>query len=297
MKIQNKYLKKLLFPPIWVLLLLTAVSAAALVAVFVKGMEEHPVAYMVYVLSFYTLSVDSLFCALVLPGVYRAAKEKVYGNRIGNRYMTDKVFRTHVNLYASLGVNLLYVGVHVLSWALYRSAWFWILAVYYGILAVMRFLVLRYINRNKVGTDLAGEWRRARLCSWILILINLVLTGAVLMILYQRKGMAYHGMLIYVMAAYTFYMATNAIINIFKYRKLGSPILSTAKIISLTSAMVSMLSLETAMFAAFGADTPAMTKNILIIATGAGISVVVMVMAIYMLWRSKKELKKEIMDG
>ena len=44
--------KKLLFPPLWLILLLTVVSATALVAVFLKGWEETPVAYVIYVLSF-----------------------------------------------------------------------------------------------------------------------------------------------------------------------------------------------------------------------------------------------------
>ena len=59
--------KKLLFPPIWLMALLVIVSAAALTFVFVQGMEQSVPAYIVYVLAFYTLSVVSVFCVLVLP--------------------------------------------------------------------------------------------------------------------------------------------------------------------------------------------------------------------------------------
>lgn len=58
---------KILYPPIWLMILLTAVSAVALSAVFIKGWNESPVAYVVYVLSFYTLVVLTLFFAMVLP--------------------------------------------------------------------------------------------------------------------------------------------------------------------------------------------------------------------------------------
>ena len=57
----KKFGKKLLFPPIWLMALLTVVSAVSLTMVFVKGMEQSVIAYIVYVLSFYTLSVVTVF--------------------------------------------------------------------------------------------------------------------------------------------------------------------------------------------------------------------------------------------
>lgn len=83
----------------------------------------------------------------------------------------------------------------------------------------------------------------------ILMTLNLTLSGTVLMIIHQNKGYEYHGMLIYVVAMYTFYVAIHAVISVIKYRKHQSPVMSTAKIISLSAALVSMLSLETAMLA------------------------------------------------
>lgn len=107
--------KKLLLPPVWLMILLICLSAAGLVAVFVNGWDTAPVAYGVYVLAFYTLSVVSVFCAMVLPKQYGRIKGKVLANPLGNRYMTDEIFRTKVSLNLSLGINLLYVGINVLS--------------------------------------------------------------------------------------------------------------------------------------------------------------------------------------
>ena len=284
--------KKLLFPPIWCMLLLTVISTAALVFVFVKDLEESPIAYAVYVVSFYTFSVLCVFFAMVLPKRYRAIKQKVYDNPLGNRYMTDVQFKNHVSLYCSLGINLLYVGTNVFSACFYRSAWFAIFAAYYAILAIMRFLLVRYIHKNKLGEKRLMELRRSRLCAIILTTLNLVLSGAVLMILYQGRGFAYHGILIYVMAMYTFYVTTTAIIDLVKYRKYNNPILSTAKVIKMAAALVSMLSLETAMFSSFGNEMTPQNKRIMVALTGAGVSVVVIAMAIYILVRSTKEIKR-----
>ncbi|MBQ9080693.1 MAG: hypothetical protein IJY27_06445 [Clostridia bacterium] len=292
MKDWKKLGKKLLFPPLWLMIILTLLSASGLVAVFLKGWEESPIAYVIYVLAFYTLGVVCIYCSMVLPRQYRAIKQKIYDTKYGNRFMTDVAFKNHVTLYVSLGINLLYVGVNVLSYFLYGSIWFTILAVYYTILAVMRFLLLRYFRAKQVGGDLISEWRRARVCAIILLLINFVLSGAVLMILYQNRGFEYHGMMIYVMAMYAFYVTTHSVVDIVKYRKYNSPVLTTAKIISLAAAMVSMLSLETAMLSQFGTETTVETKQILIAATGAGVSVVVITMAVYMIVRATKQINK-----
>lgn len=284
--------KKLLFPPIWLMVLLTVFSTAALVAVFIKGWETHPVAYAVYVVAFYSLCVVSVFCVTVLPKQFKQIKKTILANPLGNRYMTDKAFRTKVSLNCSLGINLLHVAIHVLMWYLYQSWWFVVLAVYHVILSVMRFLLARYVGLNAIGSNRFGELKRALACSCIMLLLNLFLSGAVLMMVYQNRGFAYHGILIYVVALFTFYNTTFAIMDMVKYRRFESPVMSTAKSISMAAALVSMLNLETAMFAEFGAEMAKADQQLMIMLTGAGISIAVIAMAVNMILRCTKEIKK-----
>jgi len=285
--------RKLLFPPVWLMGLLTVASAVLLTLVFVKGWEQQIVAYFVYILSFYTLCVVTLFCVLVLPGQYGRIREKIYNNPLGNRYMTDRVFRTNISLSVSFAISMLYVAINLWSWHMLGSYWFMVLAVYYVIMAVMRFLLVRYVRIQKIGTDILGEWKRSRTCACILLLVNLSLSGAVLMILYQNRGYDYPGILIYVMALYTFYSTTHAIVDMVRYRKLGSPVMSTAKVVSLSAALVSMLNLETAMFVQFGADMAQQDQNLMIILTGAGISATVVTLSVILIVRATKEIRRE----
>ena len=284
--------KNILFPPVWLLVLLTVAAAAALVWVFLNGMAEHWIAYGIYVLSFYALVADCAFLVLVLPKQYRKIKQTVYDNPLGNRYMTDKVFRARVSLYLSLGINLLYVGLQGVQWYLFRSWWFVVLAAYYVILSLMRFLLVRYVHKNEPGAHVLAEWKTGRICAYILLLVNLSLSAAVLMILYQDRGYDYGSILIYVMALYTFYSTIHAIVDIIKYRKLGSPIMSTAKIVSLSAALVSMLNLETAMFSQFGGDLAPEHQRLFIILTGAGVSVIVVAMSVGLIVRATKEVRR-----
>jgi hypothetical protein len=205
--------------------------------------------------------------------------------------MTDAVFKSNVGLYRSLAINLIYVVVNGVSGYIYQTYWFVIFAVYYAIIAVMRFLLVRYVIKNPIGNNHLGELKRARLCAYILMTVNLVLSGAVLMMVFFDRGFQYQGFLIYVIAMYTFYTTTTAVIDMIKYRKYKSPIMSITKVIKMASALFSMLFLETAMLSQFGAETPLMTKKILIMATGGGISAVVVTTAIYMIVRTTREIR------
>lgn len=283
--------KKILFPPIWVMLVLTIFSAAALVAVFLNGWELSVIAYISYALSAYTLCTVTIFLTMVLPNRYRAIRQKIYENPFGNRYMNDRGFRTKVSLYISLGINLLYVVLQGLQWYLFQSWWFVVLSAYYSILSVMRFLLLRYVRANEIGSSILSEWKRSRVCACILMLVNLCLSGAVLLILYEDKGYDYPGILIYVMALYTFYSTINAMVQTIKYRKLGSPVVSTTKVIALSAALVSMLNLETAMFSQFGREMAVENQQLMIILTGAGISIAVNIMSAVLIVKSTRAIQ------
>lgn len=289
--------KKLLFLPLWLIIILTVFSAVALVAVFVKGWETHPVAYVIYVVSFYTLTVICILCWKTLPGYYKSAKRKVYDNKYANRYLTDAAFKTHVNLYRSLAINLIYVAFNAVMGIVYSTWWFGIFALYYAIMAIMRFLLVRYARRNPIGKQRLAELKLARLCAYILMTVNLALSGAVLMMVYHNRGFAYQGILIYVVAMYTFYTTTTAIVEMVKYRKYKSPIMSISKIIKLAAALFSMLFLETAMFAQFGGDMSPKNQQIMIMATGGGISVIVVTLAVYMIVCCTKEIRQDFISS
>lgn len=284
--------KRLLFPPIWVILILTVLSTVALVLVFVKGWESLQIAIVVYVLAFYSLVILCLCCWKTIPPYYKYVKQKVYANEYANKYFTDATFKTHIGLYGSFTINLIYIVVNVVSAVVYSTFWFAIFATYYAVMASMRFLLVRYMRRNQIGKSRLGELKCSRACACILMTVNLVLSGVVLMMIYFNRSFQYQGYLIYVMALYTFYITTTAVRDLIRYRKYHSPVMSVTKIIKLAAALFSMLFLETAMFSQFGEDTsPKLQKN-MIMATGGGISVIVVTMAVYMIVSTTKEIRK-----
>ena len=115
--------------------------------------------------------------------------------------------------------------------------------------------------------------------------------GIIVYMVTQDRGFSYPGLLIYAMAMYAFYITISAIINVIKHRSHKSPVMSAAKAVSLTAALVSMLSLETAMLARFGSDETEF-RRMMLGASGGIVCAFVLAMAIYMIVRSTKQLKK-----
>ena len=191
-------------------------------------------------------------------------------------------------MYQGVLINLLYVALKFGSGIYYNSIWFVSLAGYYFLLALMRFSLLHYVRSRK--RDKSSEWKRYRFCGIVLLVMNQALTAIVVIVVRQNKGFEYAGFLIYAMALYAFYAVITSVINVVKFRKYGSPIMSAAKAINLTAALVSMLSLETAMLAQFGGDD-ASFRQIMTSATGAGVCVIVLGMAFFMIAKSTKILK------
>lgn len=288
----KKFFYKLIFPPFWVVIAFVLLTIFGMIIAISSGMANSVINYAIYGISFYGLSITIAFFIKNGKGEFKKLKTRVYNTKYGNRYFTDIDFKTNVSLYLNLLVNIGNIALNIIYGFVFDTNWFFILALYYATLTVVRFFLALYTRKNTLGSNMLGEWRRARLCAAVLTLINLSLTGVVLMMMYQNKGFTYAGILIYVMAAYSFYHVTVAIVELIKHRKYESPIINSVKSVKLAAALVSMLSLETAMLSSFGSNMPDSEKRIFIAATGAGISIIVIGLSSYMIVKSTNEINK-----
>lgn len=290
MKDFKRSLNKLLFPGLAVVIISVPVAAALLIYTFSYEKEYSPVAYISYILSAYSLIIVCARIIRMLKGDFNAV---LHRNQYIHRYLTDIPFKTHVSLYLSLGINLLFVAMKLFYGVYYRSVWFGTLAVYYIMLAVMRFLLLRHVKRNAIGKELVSELRQYRLCGVILMLMNIALSGVVVLVVRKNEGFYYAGYLIYVVAMYAFYNIISAVRDVVKYREYKSPVMSAAKVIKFAAALVSMLSLETAMLMQFDTgENPPFFRKAMTAATGGSVCLLVFAMAVFMLVKSARQLNR-----
>ena len=283
-------LERLLHPPKWVLLTLPPIVFAALIYVLLKGKNSVPT-YIIYCMSAYCLTI----WILPLPRLFRKAKEammhRLTGTVFGGKYIGDLAFRGSVSIYQGMMVNFLYVVFRIFVGIRYASVWFLTIAIYYLLLGIMRLsLILSYRNRN-----MKSELRCYRRTAWLLFLLNIPMGGMIVLMVLTDSGYSYPGYVIYLSALYTFYTIILAIVNLVKYRKLGSPILSAAKILNFVAALMSLLGLQTAMISQFstkGEDFRRMMNAL----TGGGVWFSVILIAVTMLLRSRKMKEVKSID-
>lgn len=140
---------------------------------------------------------------------------------------------------------------------------------------------------------MADELDRYRTCGWVFLIMNLALSLMIFFMVYWNRTFQHHEITTITLAAYTFTAFTMAIINIVKYRKYNSPVYSASKIISLASASVSMLTLESTMLTTFNDGSVSLVgKKIMLGCTGGAVSAFVLTMAVYMIVQSTKKLKE-----
>lgn len=284
----KKILNKLLFPHIAVVIALVPIAAAMLIYAFAVPSANQIVAYASYFVSAYALTV---LCVRA-PELWRKLQAFQKENKYIVRYNSDAQLRIRISLYGSVAMNTLYALMQLITGFYHHSVWFYALAGYYSILALMRFLLLKDRRKQSSEKDLFMEYLHYRFCGIMLLLMNLTLSVIVFYIVWQNRGFEHHYIQTIAMAAYTFATMTMAIVNVIKYRKYESPVMSAATVLSLAAALVSMLSLETAMLTAFGAENGPQFRQTMTAATGSAVCLLVLIMAVYMIVKGTKEINR-----
>ncbi|MCL1828518.1 MAG: hypothetical protein FWG32_03370 [Oscillospiraceae bacterium] len=286
---------RILHPNTLLIFLLAPLSAAALIFTFTAGRENTVIGYISYALSAYATAV----LTINIPEVSARARALVrssriwsliYGNKYGNRFITDLPYRAIVSLYMSLFMNTLYAAFKLIAGIRYASFWYGADAVFYSVLSAAQFLMLRHVRKKE--TDLENEYRQYRFCGFLLFALNTAFTGVVFQIVRQNMGYRYPGLMIYIVASYAFICMAVAVVNVIKYRKLNSPVLSAVKAIRLAKASVAMYSLQTAMLISFGGEESEAFKNLMNGLTGVGVCLFICGLAVFMIIRANNNLKK-----
>lgn len=150
----------------------------------------------------------------------------------------------------------------------------------------------RKISDSECLRDLAEKWLADeisiyRRCGMMFVIMTAALCGTVILILNEEGGKRYPGFVIYAVAAYTFYKSIMSIINLVKVRKFRSPLLMAIRDIGYVDACVSILSLQTAMFASFGNGQEALIKRMNGM-TGFGVCLMVLGTGVHSICLAKK---------
>lgn len=193
--------------------------------------------------------------------------------------------RAEKMLQFNLLLNLCFAIFYLFSAVVARSSWMGMMAFYYIWLSIQRLLL-----QKRSSCDIQKQWKSYIQCGILLLLSSLVIVGMNILLLRRVKEIVYPFYLIYGVAAYAFYSLTIAIINVFKYRKLRHPVFLANKNLSLAVAMISILSMQSALLTAFG-DDDIFSRNMSIV-TGFVIFGFVVALSVIMITFGRKQYKQ-----
>ena len=196
-------------------------------------------------------------------------------------------FKIKLFLLISLIFNFGYAIFLFVVSQMYFSKWFFVMSLYYALLSTARIFIFFEINSQ---SPLRKKILIMRACGYFLLLLNLVVSVMIFLLIYTAPHAKYHEIIVITLAAYTFSALTLAIVNIVRYLKKNEYVYSCAKVISLISASVSMLTLTNTMLATFGSENELLRSIILPILSGV-VAIFIIVCAILMIKKANNDLK------
>ncbi len=277
-------LHKFLHPHPAVTGLLAVLTGAGLTWLFAAGRENTVAAYCFYPLCAYSLLV---LCLALVPWLLRRAKAP---GREQTAHSQELAFRR--SLITGLTMNLVYALFQLAVGALTASPWTGSQGAYQLIMALIHLVLLGYETRQRRAADPAAlGWAGFRACGLWLLILHLTMTGLVFQMVWQGETEEYPGVLIFGVAAYTFYKLTMAIIRVVQYRKNANPLWGAAKNIDLSEATMNLFTLQAALLRVFSRPEEGDFRFLMNNLTGGACCLMTVLGAVGMIYHGQRKMK------
>lgn len=257
----KKFFKWAITPPGWVMFLVysSTLLLVSLAVLFIVMSER----ISVYAILFYVISALSLvYSAAITARLLLTARRKVI--TVADRYTFTRKFRssfefrTVVSSAWFLICNLAYAVFLCYMSIFTRSIWYGALTVYYVLLTLTRGGVLFEARKNAQRyKDDPVQMQNANVdscfyCGVMLIALTLALSVAVAQMVDAGAGFRHpEGVTVYAFAAFAVFRIATTVSHFVKARRYDDPIVCAIRYVNLAAALLSVLSLQTALFDAF----------------------------------------------
>ena len=225
-----------------------------------------------------------------MPSIVKKIKTFSKNNKLILKFKKDINYRNKISLYTNTSTSIICMLFYIIMGVLNQSLWFYTLAMYYILLLIMRFFLLKDLHKEYISNK--KQWYRYRFCGIVLVIINIAFAIITFFVIRYNQGFLYHFIETIAIALFTFITTTLAIINSIRYRRFHQPIISAIKFVSLSSALVSMFSLEIAMLTVFGSPSDFSLRRIMTTLTGLIFGLIILSIGIFMIVKSTMEIKK-----
>ena len=275
--------KKLCFLPLRIALLLFVGCAVCLLWVFLKHMEQHPLAYGLYALSAYLL----LILCIRLPSGIRKGKEWLARHPKIAGVLRNKEFKFTLKLYVDQFINFAYGIFKIAAGVIIGSAWIGCDGIYNMTQAMIQ--LFQILRRKKAG-GLVQQWKSYRFCGVLILLMHLTLTGIVFQMINWNRAEEQGEIMVIATAFFAFYKITGSFLSIAQDRKHLYPVDSSIRMLNLAQAIFAIFSLQASMFHTFGSGES--WEHLMNTITGCTVCLLIVSIGIYMIRRGNREIRK-----
>ena len=222
-------------------------------------------------------------------------KEFLYKYKYVEKYLTDDIFQTQTMLLASLAMNIAAATFKFVMGVWFGSKWLVTVSIYFLTLSAMRLLLLNRERKSKKSET--PEHKRLydlksyRACGYMVLFMNMIVGRMIVQMLVDNEGYDYPGLMLYLIGLFAIANFANAIYNVKKYWHIYNPMISAAKRLSFSTALVLLYTLQTSALARFG-NNHEQLRRLLNSISGAVVELVLFTMAILMIVRSNQEMHK-----
>ena len=179
----------------------------------------------------------------------------------------------------SMEMNLCFSAFYLYEAFSYHSSWFAFVAVFYLSLTMARFILLReFIFTNQ---SLISQYKRYIGAGYFMLVMMICLFVLTMIAFSEDYIVSYPGKSIYIASAFSFYLIINAIRGYIRYDKYKNPLLSGNQMISISAALLGILSLQTAYLPKL-LESSEMIHNANLL-TGCLIFMIMIFMSLYMI--------------
>lgn len=191
---------------------------------------------------------------------------------MAKRMRIDRMQKTTL---VSLVFNMGYSAYHIVFGAVTASWWFLTIGIYYAVLSVARFVVLRCKGNRRYLVQFTGI---------MLMVLSVSLVGTVILAFVKDRGTVFPLIAMLAIATYTFTKITIATIKWVKARRSTSVKRLTLRNISFANAFVSIYSLQRSMLVSFEGMTKTEIR-IMNLVTGSAVCIVVFLLGLNLVRR------------
>lgn len=276
----SEWVKRLYDPGPLLFSIEVMICAIGVPAALMSGDPTGPLACMLYTFSAYVLGIGIYYLVLVIKWIGRS---ELMSRLDENRYRIEKAA-----MYFDLIFSVTYAVILTVSGIDSDSAWMYAAAGYYLIVGSECFILVR--GHFEGNSDPEKDAKRCLSAGIVMFLLTIAVITMVGIAVNGQYDVGYPGIMIYIVALFTFIFFATAIVNVIRYRGFSEPVFSTVKRYKMSKAVYSMFVLQLAMFASFGSGDVSFeqTMNYVI---GALVCTVISLITVYQLYHSYRLVK------